>query len=318
MESDTMTQNIQTHPVVCGVCGSADAKPLFSGIDRLHGFKGTFQYVQCKNCGLVYMNPQISFEDVKAFYPCDYAPYKSGLGDTRKSKKISKSGLKKNRLPKPLLQKLNKNSSVLDVGCGNGKFLGEIKQVFGCSVYGVDMSEEAVKTAKEDYGIDVFLGVITAAPFPPGSFDVITARQYLEHVYNPQEVLQVFFRLLKPGGLCLIYTPNFNSFNAKLFKNRWYALDCPRHLYLYAPKTIETLLRKAGFSLTGISHDKSSKNLINSLQYYFYENNCSPEHRDKVKNSLMIKSVFSLLSRIFALLKRSDNMIVLAEKCISK
>jgi ubiquinone/menaquinone biosynthesis C-methylase UbiE len=300
--------------VPCNLCGSSESKFLFDAKDRAHGIKGSFTYVQCKDCGLVYMNPQISLEDVKAFYPADYSPHKSHLGKTAKPIKTLKARLIRSYLPKSLLQKLNGNSCVLDVGCGSGKFLGEIKNIFGCKVYGVDISEEATKTAKNDYSVEVFTGVVTAAPFPPDYFDVITAWQYLEHVHNPMESLQMFYRLLKPDGLCAISTPNFDSFNAKIFKDRWFGLECPRHLCIYTPETIDKLLQKTGFSVTGINYDKSSKNLINSLQYYFYENNYSVEHRDKVKKSLMIKAVLSPLSRIFALLKRSDNMIVLAKK----
>ena len=308
-----MDKIIKKSYIPCNLCGSCESKFLFDAKDRAHGMKGSFTYVKCTDCGLVYMNPQISPEDVKAFYPDDYAPHKSHLDKAGKSEKMSKSRLVRS-LPRLLLQKLNEKSCVLDVGCGSGKFLNEIKSVFGCKVYGLDISEQAAKTAKDDYGIEVFTGVVTVAPFPPDYFDVITAWQYLEHVHNPLESLQMFYRLLKPDGFCLISTPNFNSFNAKIFRDRWFGLECPRHLYIYTPETINKLLQKAGFSLAAVSYDKSSKNLINSLQYYFYENNYSPEHRDRVKNTLMIKAVLSPMSRIFALLKMSDNMIVLAKK----
>jgi SAM-dependent methyltransferase len=308
-----MKEIINKSCVPCNLCGSCESKFLFDAKDRAHGIKGSFTYVKCADCGLVYMNPQISLEDVKAFYPDDYAPHKSHLNKADKSEKVPKSRLGKN-LPKLLFQKLNANSCVLDVGCGSGKFLNEVKNVFGCKVYGLDISEQAAKTVKDNYGLDIFTGLITDAPFPPDNFDVITAWQYMEHIHNPLESLRMFYRLLKPDGLCLISTPNFNSFNAKIFKNRWFGLECPRHLYIYTPETINKLLQKAGFSLTAISYDKSSKNLINSLQYYLYEDNYSPEHRDRVKNTLMIKAVLSPLSRIFALLKMSDNMIVIAKK----
>jgi hypothetical protein len=130
--------------------------------------------------------------------------------------------------------------------------------------------------------------------------------------------MQKFYDLLKPSGICIISTPNFDSFNAKTFKDRWYGLSCPRHLYIYAPKTINKFLEKAGFLVTGISHDKSSKNLLGSLQYYLYGNNYAPECRDKVKKSRAVKAVLSPLTRIFALLKKSDNIIVSAKKRNSK
>jgi SAM-dependent methyltransferase len=309
----TMDKIIKKNYIPCALCGSSESEFLFNAKDRLHGISGSFTYVKCINCGLVYMNPQISLEDLKAFYPNDYEPHKSHLDKPGKSEKMSKSRLRRS-LPKFLLQKLNENSRVLDVGCGNGKFLNEIKSIFGCKVYGLDISEQAAKTAKDNYAIEVFMGVVTAAPFPPDYFDVITAWQYMEHVHNPLESLQMFYRLLKPDGLCAISSPNFDSFNAKIFKERWFGLECPRHLYIYTPETINKLLRKAGFLLIAISYDKASKNLIKSLQYYFYDNNYSPEHRDKIKKSFIIKAVISPLTRLLALLHKSDNMIIVAKK----
>ena len=308
-----MDKIIETSRIPCTLCGSSESEFLFNAKDRQHGISGSFTYVRCVNCGLVYMNPQISPQSVKAFYPDDYGPHKSHLDKAGKPEKMSKSKLEKS-LPKPLLQKLNKDSCVLDVGCGSGKFLNEIKSNFGCKVHGLDISEHAAKTTKDNYGIDVFVGTVIAAPFPPNNFDVVTAWQYLEHIHNPLESLRMFHRLLKPGGLCVISTPNFDSFNAKIFKDKWFGLECPRHLCIYTPQTINKLLQQAGFSLMAISHDKSSKNLINSLQYYFYDNNYSPQHRDKVKKTFMIKAVTSPLSRISALFKKSDNMIVIAKK----
>jgi hypothetical protein len=112
----------------------------------------------------------------------------------------------------------------------------------------------------------------------------------------------------------MIGVPSIDSINAKLFKEKWYGLDCPRHLYLYTPDTITKLMEKADFVVTGIYHDPSSKNLIRSLQYFFYENNYNPKHRNKIKNMPMLKFMLSPITRIFALFKKSDNIIVSAKK----
>ena len=297
--------------IPCDLCGSTEHKFLFYGKDRLHGKNGVFSYVMCDTCGLVYMNPQISPEDLVGFYPNNYAPHHF---KPSKSNRLEKKRRKKSPLPKSALRNLNKNSILLDVGCGNGKFLNEIKNLINCQVYGVDISKTAVKTAKDNFGLDIFHGSITETSFANNSFDLITAWQYLEHVHSPSEVLQKFYHLLKPDGICIISTPNFDSFNAKVFKDRWYGLSCPRHLYIYTPKTINKFLEKAGFLVTGISHDRSSKNLLGSLQYYFYGDNYTPEYHNRVKKNRTVKAVLSPLTRIFALLKKSDNIIVSAKK----
>ncbi|MHC4192559.1 MAG: class I SAM-dependent methyltransferase [Planctomycetota bacterium] len=301
----------KTKEISCSLCGRDEYRFLFDAKDRLHGFDGSFSYVICRNCGLVYMNPQVSMSDLADFYPSDYAPHQSKPNKSNLSQKRMR---KKSLLPEYILRSLNENTVLLDVGCGNGKFLDEIKKCTNTQVCGLDISKAAVETAKENFGLDIFCGSITEAPFEDGSFDLITAWQYLEHVPRPLKVLRRFYQLLKPNGICIISTPNFDSMNAKIFKDRWYCLDCPRHLHIYTPDTINKLMEKAGFAVTEVRHDTSSKNLIRSLQYYFYGNNYTPEYRDKVKKTLVIKSIVSPITRVFALLRKSDNIIVSARK----
>jgi len=178
----------------------------------------------------------------------------------------------------------------------------------------VDISKIAAKTAWENYGIDVFTGTILESPSPHDFFDVVTAWSYLEHVNNPSEVLLKISSLLKNDGLCVISTPNFDSLNAKLFKEKWYHLDCPRHLYIYTPKTAKGLLEKSGLSVKKITYDKSSKGVLGSLQYYFYGNNYDDNHRNRIRRSSLLKKIVSPWTRIAALVRQSDTMVICAEK----
>ena len=247
------------------------------------------------------MNPQISMKDLANFYPNDYAPYQSKPGKSNQSKKKMRT---KSLLPESILDSLNENTVLLDIGCGNGKFLYETKKLTNTQVCGLDISKTAVETAKEKFGLDIFYGTIAESPYTDNSFDLITAWQYLEHVQHPLEILQKVHQLLKPNGIFMMSTPNFNSINAKIFKSKWYSLDCPRHLYIYTPKTIHKLMEKAGFVVTGISHDTSSKTLLRSLQYFVYGDNYNPKYRDKIRGMPIIKPILSPVTRIFALFKK--------------
>ncbi len=189
----------------------------------------------------------------------------------------------------------------------------QIKNLAGCRVSGVDISENALRGAKT-YGIEIFKGTITDSPFPKKSFDVITAWSYIEHINNPTEVLSRIYDILKDDGVFIFSCPNYDSFNAKIFKDKWYHLDCPRHLYLYTPRTISELLAKTNFLVEKINYKKSSKGLLGSLQYYFYDNNFEPEHRDGIKHSPLFRAILSPLSRIIYLAKKSDIMLVFARK----
>lgn len=308
----------KTNKIPCDLCGSDEHKFLFEAKDRLHGLDGTFSYVICKNCGLVFMNPQVSPSDIIKFYPPDYAPHKAKVDTKQLDQSAIKNKLKRRPFVASFCKRLSEQSRVLDVGCGNGNFLYEIKTVTGCQIYGIDISKTAAKTAWENYGIDVFTGTVMESPSPDKFFDVITAWSYLEHVNNPSEVLLKISSLLKNDGLCIISTPNFYSLNAKLFREKWYHLDCPRHLHIFTTRTIAGLFEKSNLSIKKIIYNRSSKGVLGSLQYCIYGDNYSNNHRNRVKRSSLLKQIVSPWSGIAALMRQSDIMFICAEKVSRK
>jgi SAM-dependent methyltransferase len=202
----------------------------------------------------------------------------------------------------------------LDVGCGTGSFLNDVQAFTGCQVYGVDISKTAAKTAKESYGLDILTGTIFESSFANGYFDVITAWSYLEHVNDPIQVMLKISSLLKPGGCLIMNTPNFDSLNSKIFRDKWYHLDCPRHLYLYTPETITALLQETGLSVEQIVYHAGSKGLLGSMQYYFYGDNHRPGHRNRIRSSRLLRKVVWPWTGIAAMLKLSDTMAVYCQK----
>jgi 2-polyprenyl-3-methyl-5-hydroxy-6-metoxy-1,4-benzoquinol methylase len=260
------------------------------------------------------MNPQVLPDEMKALYPPDYGPHQA----RPRTKEGDLERFRRKVQAAPVLQIIRRELSparrLLDAGCGTGAFLNDMKLLTGCEVYGVDVSNVAASTAKQDYGLSIFAGSVHEAPFASGYLDVITAWSYLEHVNDPSKVLARFCDLLRPNGCCVIQTPNADSFNARLFKEKWYHLDCPRHLYIYTPKTVTKLLEKSGLSVERIFYEKTSKGILGSLQYSFYGDNYNPKHRDRLRKSSLLKTVVSPLSRIAALLRRSDVIVVLSRK----
>jgi 2-polyprenyl-3-methyl-5-hydroxy-6-metoxy-1,4-benzoquinol methylase len=105
--------------------------------------------------------------------------------------------------------------SLLDVGCGLGTFLGVARDA-GWRVQGLDISPFAAKTVKEKMGIDVFNGSLVDAPWTDQSFDVITFWDSIEHVDNPKQYLEKARALLKPDGVLLIATDNFDCFGCDI------------------------------------------------------------------------------------------------------
>lgn len=305
---------VRVREVTCDLCGSTNRKLLFEARDRLHGFEGRFSYVKCAECGLVYMNPQVLPNDVGEFYPPDYGPYQAKRDKTGENPRAARAELKKKPLSPAIWAKLTEQSRLLDVGCGNGGFLDTVREITGCSVHGVDTSKIAAKRARDNYQIDIFAGALPECPFPDDYFDVITAWWYLEHVPNPSEVLQKMSSLLKQDGYCVIGVPNIDSLNAKIFRDKWYHLDCPRHLYIYSPDTMARLLDDADLETIRIVFDRTPWGLFRSLRYYFGDDNVPLKNRRRLRGSSLLKRLLLPWTILLALLKQSDIMVVYARK----
>ncbi len=318
---------IRTIEVSCPLCGSDDAMHLFEAIDRLHGIEGHFRYVRCRSCELVYMNPQVAPESVGQLYPESYAPHADKSQTSRKTLMAVRDGLHRiplvgtelkrwtdARVMAPLFRGLSAGRRLLDVGCGNGAFLAAARAATGCEVQGVDISPHAVRTARTRYEVDVFEGPITGAPFADNSFDAITAWWYLEHIANPHEAVAAMSRLLKEGGTCVLGVPNFDSTFARRFQDRWYHLDCPRHLCIWSPATVRRLLESHGLNVTRIFHDRSPWGLLGSLQYRRYGDNIDLKHRNRIRQSALLWLLLLPGTIVVSLLRRSDIIVVYAQK----
>lgn len=148
-----------------------------------------------------------------------------------------------------------KTNRILDVGCGIGYFL-EVALRRGWEVHGTEFTQEAVDICKGK-GIEMRKGILNPENYKE-QFDVITSFEVLEHIYNPQEEISNFNKILRDGGLVYLTTPNFNSLLRYRLKDQYSVITYPEHLSYYTPKTIYKLFRNNGFrsikiETTGIS-----------------------------------------------------------------
>ena len=226
----------------CIICNSETHKFLFT--------KEKVSYVKCKNCGLIFLNPQTSYKIIKDLYKDGEAywrDYKHNiLNGVDFSKKASNFYIE-------LIQEnifLTKEMKVLDVGCGIGVFLNQIKP-FVKEVKGIDLSEWTSKFSKEKYGIDILVGDILKLNLPKNYFDIITMWQTLEHVKNPKLIIEKIKAILRPDGYIIIGTPSVNCLFAKILGRKWNHFH-KEHLFLFSPKTITMLLTNLNLCIINI------------------------------------------------------------------
>lgn len=143
-------------------------------------------------------------------------------------------------LPKPI-----QGQRLLDIGCGNGDFLISAKEA-GWQVSGIEPDPKAADAARQR-GLNITLGTVDMLASEADCFDAITLSHVIEHVHEPKQLLHDVLRLLKPGGMVYIATPNIQSHGAELFGKSWRGIETPRHLVIFNLASLVRLLAESGF-----------------------------------------------------------------------
>jgi SAM-dependent methyltransferase len=233
----------------CPVCGHASLTPVLKVTD-FSVSKEVFDIAHCAACTARFTQGIPAQEAIGPYYQFeDYISHtntKKGLVN-RLYHAVRKITLKQKR--KKVLQYSGlQKGSLLDVGCGTGAFLNEMRQ-YGWSITGLEPDAATRARAAE-------LHQVTPLPaeeiyqLPAAQFDAITLWHVLEHVHDLQGYMKRLFALLKPGGCLLIAVPNYTSKDAAIYKEFWAAWDVPRHLYHFSPAAMEALAQRHGFRIT--------------------------------------------------------------------
>jgi len=143
---------------------------------------------------------------------------------------------------------------VLDVGCGDGFFTSQILQRFNLkNVYGLDISSKAVDLARLKHPeINFQQSALNHIPEETNSIDSITMIEVIEHLVDIEGTLKELFRVMKPGGILLIATTDFNWLKqviiAIFFFEKYFYPTNP-HIRFFKKSTLADILSKNGFSI---------------------------------------------------------------------
>ncbi|MEO0996353.1 MAG: bifunctional 2-polyprenyl-6-hydroxyphenol methylase/3-demethylubiquinol 3-O-methyltransferase UbiG [Pseudomonadota bacterium] len=155
-------------------------------------------------------------------------------------------------------------AGVVDIGCGGG-ILSEALARRGASVTGIDMAGEALAVARlhaQAGGLDIDYRQGTAEEFAnerPGSADVVTCMELLEHVPEPGRLVAACAELLRPGGWVIFSTINRNpkAYALAVLAAEYLLRLLPRGTHDYdrflKPSELGAFARDAGLEVRGIS-----------------------------------------------------------------
>jgi SAM-dependent methyltransferase len=160
---------------------------------------------------------------------------------------------------------LPRGAKVLDAPCGDGEVSIELAKL-GFEVSGVDMVEELLPAAREALDGRFRLADMTRPlPWPDASFDLVLSVEGVEHLEDAFSFIREMHRLLKPGGILIVTTPNVISVRSRMrfFGSGFYNCD-PRptaesgrhplhHIGLRTFPELRYLLHVSGFSLVEVA-----------------------------------------------------------------
>ncbi len=202
--------------------------------DRVH-----YRMVKCDGCGLVRSDPIADPAVLETLYQQSAFTYGAEVANLKRTygrylAKLDSFGVRKDTL--------------LEIGCGNGFFLEQALAHGYRAVSGVEPSREASANASAPVRRQIVCDVMRPGLFAPDQFDVICLFQVFDHIADPGALLEECRRVLKPGGVVLLFNHNVAALSARLLREHSPIVDI-EHTYLYSPKTIARLLEQHGFKL---------------------------------------------------------------------
>lgn len=264
----------------CRICGSEHGHREYLAREMMFGTRETFKYFRCARCECL----QIAAipEDIARHYPEGYYSFN---GKPPSLVSLSRMNIILNALRirltfgflgalAPFIStsgfvrlwarraRIGLSDRVLDVGCGQGRYLHELARMGFSSLTGIDLFVAQDTTFVD--GVKIFKKNLNELK---GPFDFIMLHHSFEHMPDPLATLKEVHRLLIPGKLALIRIPLISSLAWKKYSTHWVSLDAPRHFHLHSLTSMKLLAQNAGFVIEDVIFDSTDFQFWGSEQY---------------------------------------------------
>lgn len=253
----------------CPLCDHGLDAPTFVLKERFFATLEPFEYVQCPGCQAIQIVDVPA--DLARHYPANYYSYTSVASAPTRAELVRKRAYAEVMLRTDALAgrvqehpwvgwlrgRAGTRSRILDIGCGNGELLGELRG------YGF----------RRLFGLERFLP--DQAEIPPGveimseppaswdaSFDIVMMHHSLEHMPDQVAALREAARLTARGGHILIRIPLGGTALATEYGEFWSGLDAPRHLITHTVASFEAAAAKAGLQVLDLTYDATAREFV--------------------------------------------------------
>lgn len=224
----------------CPVCDGTRSLPKYHKFD--------LPLVECATCGLVFANPRLTAEEIWQRYSPNYfwQEYLPALGVSNGEFDLAYFDSRHAAMLRLIARHRPVRGRLLEVGTGAGFFLKAAERA-GWTVGGIEISSEGVAFATARLGLEIRRESAEELSYPDTSFDVAVMFDVIEHLLDPAAALTQVKRVLRPGGLLVVSTPNLHALTRFALGSEWAVLSPAEHLYNFSEATLGILLRRAGF-----------------------------------------------------------------------
>jgi len=231
--------------VQCPACAGTKNKSEFS--------KDGFKYVSCDNCSTLFVNPRPDLEVLKRFY-ADSPSTKFWVEDFFKPFVDAR----REKIFRPRAEHIRdvfsdeKKMVIGDIGAGFGIFLDEFRKLVPDSrCIAIEPSKDMARLCREK-GLEVQSVCMEDMKAMDHTFDLLTAFELIEHLFDPCDFLKRANALLKSNGHLFITTLNGKGFDTLLLWERSKSITPPHHLNFFNTDSIRQLLERCGFEIIEI------------------------------------------------------------------
>lgn len=266
---------------VCEICNGS-AGNIHTVREMMLGLREVFQYFECCGCGcLQLLTPPAN---PSRYYPANYTAFH----DADRSKSVwlrLRRTIRRGRnraffgsvspinrwaarhFQHPPLQAVARlrprlDSRILDVGCGSGVLLNDLRQLGFENLLGVDLFIPAATVTSA--GVRIQKGGLES--LAGTTWDLIMFHHSLEHMPDQAKILRLAESLLAPGGRCLVRIPVL-GWAWQHYGTDWVQLDAPRHLFLHTEESFELLASKCGLRTQTVTYDSTELQFLGSELY---------------------------------------------------
>jgi len=248
----------------------------------MFGFRDEFEYFECAQCGCLQIKDIP--KDLERYYPENYFAHKplsspltifdrirTYFRTKRNSYIMNGKGvlgkiltifIPNNRFNIIKLSRINLNSRIMDVGCGDGLLIRYLGDMGYKNSIGIDPMID--KDIKFENGINIYKKNLEEID---DLFDLIMFHHSFEHMSDPNNILQIVHKLMAPDGVCIIRIPTMFSSAWLQYGVNWVSIDAPRHVFIPSIESMKILCDNAGLTLDDIIYDSTILQFWGSEQY---------------------------------------------------